>query len=139
MKCFCTLLVLFGLLVTFAYAETVNDVHDGDTFMLINTHSIRLACIKAPVLMSPVGNQSRSFLKSLIGFNAVTLHCVDQSAEPQICFATVNGRDVGEQMVQAGLAYPSLKAPYCTNYQERLNQAEQQAKESYYGLWREHP
>lgn len=93
----------------------VVDVHDGDTFRLaidlgLDTGTwppIRLAGADAPELRDPDGLRARDFTRrALTDADAVTVAPIGRSFERVVAFVRVNGQDLAQLLIGAGLATP---------------------------------
>jgi micrococcal nuclease len=101
-----------------------NCVVDGDTFYL-NGDKVRIAGIDAPETHDygcpselALGNQATEMLHQLLNSGAVTMTSIDRDRDVYgrlLRNVAVNGQDVGEAMVSAGVArdYGSGRRPWC--------------------------
>jgi endonuclease YncB( thermonuclease family) len=132
---------LFILLPLGIYGQTfqvkVIGISDGDTFTGLNRDSLqlkfRIYCIDAPEKKQAFRSRSKEHLASLIFGHYVTV-CVSSQEKWGRYVATVttnDGRDFGEEMLQAGLAW------YFEQYDnsEEYAQVEQTARDNKNGLW----
>jgi endonuclease YncB( thermonuclease family) len=111
----------------FGYCHTgggTNCVVDGDTFYL-GGEKVRIAGIDAPETHPPrcadearLGNQATEKLNALLNSGAVTMTSIDRDRDTYgrlLRNVAVNGHDVGEAMISAGVAreYGSGRRPWC--------------------------
>ena len=101
-----------------------NCVVDGDTFW-IGGEKVRIAGIDAPETHPPrcayeaqLGNQATEKLHDLLNSGAVTMTSIDRDRDVYgrlLRNVQVNGADVGEAMVSAGVAreYAGGRRPWC--------------------------
>lgn len=101
-----------------------NCVVDGDTFW-IGGEKVRIADIDAPETHPPrcayearLGNQATEKLHALLNSGAVTMTSIDRDRDVYgrlLRNVSVNGADVGEAMVSAGVAreYGGGRRPWC--------------------------
>jgi endonuclease YncB( thermonuclease family) len=101
-----------------------NCVVDGDTFW-INGEKVRIAGIDAPETHPPrcayearLGEQATEKLHALLNSGAVTMTSIDRDRDRYgrlLRNVAVNGEDVGEAMISAGVAreYGSGRRPWC--------------------------
>jgi micrococcal nuclease len=118
------------ILTSNAFAEKICHVQDGDTFRLCNGQRIRLWGIDAPELKQPLGLDAKFFLMDIAKDKDVQLDCKDKSYNRLVCQATLEGSDLGMQMVSTGLAFDYEKFSkgfYC--------QFEEYAKKQNRGVW----
>ena len=112
---------------SFAYCHTgggTNCVVDGDTFW-INGEKVRIAGIDAPETHPPrceyearLGNAATVKLHELLNSGAVTMTRIDRDRDRYgrlLRNVVVNGQDVGEAMISAGVAreYAGGRRPWC--------------------------
>ena len=112
---------------SFGYCHTgggTNCVVDGDTFY-INGDKVRIAGIDAPETHPPrcaeearLGNQATEMLHDLLNRGPVTLTGIDRDRDSYgrlLRNVAVNGADVGEAMIAAGVAreYGSGRRSWC--------------------------
>lgn len=101
-----------------------NCVVDGDTFYL-GGDKVRIAGIDAPETHDygceselALGNRATEMLHSLLNSGPVTMTSIDRDRDVYgrlLRNVAVNGQDVGEAMVSAGVAreYASGRRPWC--------------------------
>ena len=114
--------------VSFGYCYTgggTNCVVDGDTFY-IGGEKVRIAGIDAPETHPPrcaeearLGNAATQSLHSLLNSGAVTMTSIDRDRDVYgrlLRNVAVNGQDVGETMISAGVAreYGHGRRPWCS-------------------------
>jgi len=133
--------ILLALLPFGLYSQTfqvkVVGISDGDTFTGLNRDNLQLKFrihgIDAPEKKQAFGTKSREHLGSLIFGQDVTVHVNDRDNWGRY-IATVSiedGRDVGKEMIQAGLAWHYKHF----DKSEAYAQAEQTARDNKRGLW----
>jgi len=90
---------------------TVVGISDGDTFTGLNSDNLQLKFrihgIDAPEKKQAFGTKAREHLGSLIFKQNVTVDVNDRDRWGRYIarVATEDGRDVGKEMIQAGLAW----------------------------------
>jgi endonuclease YncB( thermonuclease family) len=101
-----------------------NCVVDGDTFY-VNGEKVRIAGIDAPETHPPrcaeearLGNAATERLRTLLNSGAVTMTSIDRDRDSYgrlLRNVSVNGADVGEAMVSAGVAreWVGRREPWC--------------------------
>jgi len=115
MKYFLPIFLLFTLLPFGLYSQTfqvkVIGISDGDTFTGLNSDNLQLKFrihgIDAPEKKQAFGTKAREHLGSLIFGQNVTVDVNDQDRWGRYIatVATEDGKDVGKEMIQAGLAW----------------------------------
>lgn len=119
----------------------VLNVHDGDTIRVRQGQKIervRMACIDAPELAQPLGNESRDYLKSLIAQNGdrVTLKIVDTDRYGRkVAEVFAEGKFLQAEQVKSGMAY--VYDRYLNNCPDAaaVKQAQDFAQSSRVGVW----
>lgn len=117
-------------------------VHDGDTLTLLDSerreHRIRLAGIDAPEDRQRYGQAAKRALSDLAFGKQASADCpkTDRYGR-RVCNVSVNGRDVGLALVQAGAAwhfraYANEQSPAD---RVRYARAEESARTTQTGLW----
>ena len=116
-----------GVRANFGYCHTgggTNCVVDGDTFH-INGDKVRIAGIDAPETHPPrcpeearLGNEATVMLRGLLNSGAVTMTGIDRDQDSYgrlLRNVAVNGQDVGEAMIAAGVArdYGTGRRSWC--------------------------
>ena len=103
-------LLPFGL-YSQTFQVTVVGISDGDTFTGLNSDNLQLKFrihgIDAPEKKQAYGTKAREHLGSLIFKQNVTVDVNDRDRWGRYIarVATEDGRDVGKEMIQAGLAW----------------------------------
>ena len=126
---------------------TVVGVHDGDTVTVLDAtktqHKIRLAGIDAPELSQAFGQVSRQHLADQIAGRTVVIEWTKRDKYQRLVGKVLlAGRDINITQIEAGLAWHYKK--YATEQspkdRQRYTRAEEQARASRLGLWRDsHP
>lgn len=140
-------LALFVLLFSgavLAWPATVHHVADGDTVTVIRTATgekfrVRMAGYDAPEVShgrgqpsQAFGQASKKYFAGLLGRGRVGVHPNGtRSYDRIVATITVDGLDVGQRMVKAGMAWNYAR--YAPDYA----QAQAQAKRQHKGLWRD--
>lgn len=133
--------VVLALLVTYALAVRVSGgakVVDGDSLEL-GTTSIRLYGVDAPEALQTCGEGAMTWncgraatdkLRGLIGRNQVTCQEKDTDSYGRtVAVCTAGGRDLGKEMVEAGLALAYRR--YSDDYVDEENRARAARR----GMW----
>jgi endonuclease YncB( thermonuclease family) len=125
------------------YEVIANSVHDGDTLRVRSPNGqilkIRFACIDAPELKQPLGQESRNYLRSMINE-------AGGKVKVQIVDTDRYGRSVAElwtksgllqsRMAAAGMAFAyDQYAKNCPNW-DAVKSSEKTAIEYKLGVWR---
>ena len=106
----CVAILIVPLLPPVAHSQitsitgTVSKVRDGDT-LKVGPVAIRLMGVNAPELGEVLGVASRDFMKRLV--LAKQIRCEmngDKSYDRFIALCFLNGKDIGETLIRAGLA-----------------------------------
>ena len=134
------------LTTTPLFAETLTGriigVTDGDTLTLLDAahipQKIRLSGIDAPEKRQAFGEKSKTYLSALAYNRQAQADCrkIDRYRR-RVCVIYVNGRDVGREQIEAGMAWWYQQYARDQKKQERVDyeHAEFQAKRHRYGLW----
>jgi len=111
-------------------------VTDGDTFTCLDTagkqQKVKVSEIDAPELGQPYGRDARDTLAEFIFGKSLAVVPIRSTSDGLVvCKVSVNGKDIGREMVIAGAAWsePTSKSP--------LIKDQQDAKEARRGLWSE--
>ena len=139
-------LILLALLATTAQADTlggrVGSIVDGDTLILTNANNqqqrIHLAGIDAPEVTQPFGQNAKTGLSALTFGQQTTANCTfGNTPNERRCVLRVEGKDVGLEMLRAGLAWWDRQNSALLTAQERADyeHAEFIAKIHRAGLW----
>jgi endonuclease YncB( thermonuclease family) len=114
-------------------------ISDGDTFTGLNRDSLqlkfRIHAIDAPEKKQAFGTKSKEHLSSLIFGQTVTVHVNSQDGWGRY-IATVSNmdrKDVGKEMIKAGLAWHYKQF----DNSEEYAQIEKIAQKDKIGLWRD--
>ena len=122
-----------ALLAFSAHAQVVKSCNDGDTCRVDwngVTKRIRLSGIDAPETGQKLAEESKQFLLNLVLGKKVELNCDGKSYNRDTCSMKINGVDVQERLVEAGLALDSPK--YSGG---KYSLAQQKAKRHKLGFW----
>ena len=116
-------------------AGNVVAVHDGDTVSVRiskTTRHVRLADIDCPEIGQPRGSQAKDFTSKLVFGHDVSIETRGLNQYNRVIGrVTVDGRDVSEALVRAGLAWV-----YSRGAADRaLSEAERDARSRRMGLW----
>lgn len=108
--------------------------HDGDTCKLVinnDLKSIRISGVDAPENGQPYAKDAQQFtLKFIKSGKKIKLNCDGTSYARDVCFISVDGEDVGQALVRAGLAYDSPKYSH-----KKYDKDMQYAKGKKIGVW----
>lgn len=116
-------------------------VHDGDTFTGLNDSKeqvkVRLDAVDAPELGQPYGEASKKALSDKIFGNSVTVITKKRDRYGRtIGHVIVEKRDVNLELLEEGAAWHYEEY----DHNKRLREAEQAARDSKTGLWKDaHP
>lgn len=125
------------------YEVIANSVHDGDTLRVRSSKGeilkVRFACVDAPELKQPLGEESRNHLRSIIkkGNNKVKLQPIttDRYGRTVAQLWNDNGL-IQSQMAIAGMAYGyDQYKKDCPNW-SAIESTQAQAQEAKLGVWR---
>ncbi len=119
-------------------------VADGDTITILDgdrkQHRVRLDGIDAPERAQPFGDRSRQNLRELAHGRDAVAHCpkVDKYGR-LVCRVTVDGADVGLELIRRGLAWHFVRYAHEQTEADRRAYAavEVEAREFQRGLWRD--
>lgn len=113
----------------------VVSIADGDTFtLLVNKEQIRIRLhgIDCPEKSQDFGNVAKQFLSSLIFGKTVSVKEMDiDRYHRTIGMVTVNGQNVNEELLRAGLARHYKHYDHNLKWTELENEAKREKK----GLW----
>jgi endonuclease YncB( thermonuclease family) len=118
------------------HADFAVKFYDGDNLTIIQggiKTKVQLACIDAPELKQPFGQQARRRLKGLVEGQPISLKVQRRDRFGRyLAEVYAGGQNVNEQLVREGLAY-SHAGPYkgCEGYE----QLQSLAQERRVGLW----
>jgi endonuclease YncB( thermonuclease family) len=124
--------------------EVIADsIYDGDTLRLRSPKGkvlkVRFACVDAPELKQPLGEESRNYLRSLVsrGGNKVKLQPITTDRYGRTVAQLWNGNGlIQSQMAIAGMAYGyDQYKKDCPNW-EAIQSTQAQAQEAKLGVWR---
>jgi endonuclease YncB( thermonuclease family) len=125
------------------YEVIPNSIHDGDTLRVRSSKGevlkIRFACIDAPELKQPLGEESRNHLRSLVnrGGNKVKLQPITVDRYGRTVAQLWNNYGlIQSQMAIAGMAYGyDQYKKDCPNW-PAIESTQAQAQEAKLGVWR---
>lgn len=143
-----TLLLLLAALPFPLFAETIEGkvvkVYDGDTVTLDPPGGerviVRLQGIDAPELSQRYGREARAHLVSLLLHQQVVVHWTKRDRHGRLVGKViVGGRDVGRELLLAGLAWNFKRYEHEQSVDDRVAYAaaEAQARNRGMGLWRD--
>jgi len=121
------------------YAAKVVGVTDGDTITVRReghpTERVRVHGIDTPEHGQPYGTRAKQFTSQLVFGQTVTIRVRDRDRYGRTVADVVlsDGRDLGQELVRAGLAWWYRK--YSTD--RRLEALEAKARQAKRGLWSE--
>ncbi len=109
-------------------------VTDGDTFTCLDTvgkqQKVRISEIDAPELGQPYGRDARDTLAELIFGKSLAVIPIRSTADGLvICKVSVDGKDIGREMVVAGAAWTESQS------ESPLTKDQQDAQDGKRGLW----
>lgn len=125
------------------YEVVPKSIHDGDTLRIRSPKGevlkVRFACVDAPELKQPMGEESRNYLRSLIsrGNNKVKLQPITTDRYGRTVAQLWNNHGlIQSQMIIAGMAYgyDRYKAD-CPNW-EAIESTQIQAQKLQIGVWK---
>ena len=115
---------------------------DGDTFDLRSTDRgvirVRFGAIDTPERGQAYSRKAREHLGKLLRAGPITARCYkDDGRSREICLVTVQGQDVGLQMIEAGLAWHFKRFEHEQTHEAReaYSEAETKARTERVGLW----
>lgn len=125
------------------YEVVPNSVHDGDTLRVRSQSGevlkVRFACVDAPELKQPLGEESRNYLRSIIskGGNKVKLQPITLDRYGRTVAQLWNSSGlIQSQMVVAGWAYGYEQYKKdCPNW-SAIESAQTQAQNEKVGIWK---
>jgi len=119
-------------------------VSDGDTITVLDDsktqHKIRFAGIDAPEKGQAFGNASKESLSRLVFNKRIEARCRKRDRyKREVCAVFVGSRDVGLEMVRAGMAWWFREYSHEQGTQERLVYRDEgeSAKAARRGLWKD--
>ena len=109
-------------------------VTDGDTFTCLDTagkqQKVRVFAIDAPELGQPYGRDARDTLAELVFGKSLAVVPISSTADGLvICKVSVDGKDIGREMVVAGAAWTLPQS------ESSLTKDQQDAQNGKRGLW----
>jgi len=119
------------LLLIFGADTKCQRVIDGDTLELADGRKVRLAEIDAPELNQPWGLQATKFLKSIEGKSIILQGEKTDRYGRVLAHISFDGDDMGEKLVEAGLAWQYEQY----SRSERLAELERKAQKQEIGIW----
>lgn len=125
------------------YEVVPGSVHDGDTLRVRSSKGevlkVRFACVDAPELKQPMGEEARNHLRSLVnrGGNKVKVQAITVDRYGRTVAQLWNNYGlIQSQMAIAGMAYKyDQYKKDCPNW-EAVQSTEVQAQEARIGVWR---
>ena len=125
------------------YEVIANSVHDGDTLQVRSPKGevikVRFACVDAPELKQPLGEEARNHLRSLVnrGGNKVKVQAITVDRYGRTVAQLWNNYGlIQSQMAIAGMAYGyDQYKKDCPNW-EAIESTQAQAQEAKLGVWR---
>jgi micrococcal nuclease len=125
------------------YEVVAGSVHDGDTLRVRSSDGqvlkIRFACVDAPELKQPMGEESRNHLRSLVnrGGNKVKVQAITVDRYGRTVAQLWNNYGlIQSQMAIAGMAYGyDQYKKDCPNW-EAIESTQVQAQEAKLGVWK---
>lgn len=144
----CLIFLLLTSILTFAQTGNVTakvvGVVDGDTVTIVlpsgSQQQVRLQGIDAPETSQPFGVGARAYLSSLILGKTIRLEWSKRDSYGRIVGKILlNGRDIGLEMIQAGLAwhYKQYESEQSIADRQLYAATETEARTSVHGLWQE--
>ncbi len=125
------------------YEVVANSVHDGDTLRVRSSKGevikVRFACVDAPELKQPMGEEARNHLRSLVnrGGNKVKVQAITVDRYGRTVAQLWNNYGlIQSQMAIAGMAYGyDQYKKDCPNW-SAIESTQAQAQEAKLGVWR---
>jgi endonuclease YncB( thermonuclease family) len=125
------------------YEVIANSIHDGDTLRVRSSKGevlkVRFACVDAPELKQPLGEESRNYLRSLVnrGGNKVKLQPITVDRYGRTVAQLWNSYGlIQSQMAIAGMAYGYEQYKKdCPNW-PAIESTQAQAQEAKLGVWK---
>jgi endonuclease YncB( thermonuclease family) len=125
------------------YEVIPGSIHDGDTLRVRSSTGeilkVRFACVDAPELKQPLGEESRNHLRSIIkkGNNKVKLQPITTDRYGRTVAQLWNGNGlIQSQMAIAGMAYGyDQYKKDCPNW-SAIESTQAQAQEAKLGVWK---
>jgi endonuclease YncB( thermonuclease family) len=125
------------------YEVVPESIYDGDTLRVRSSKGevikVRFACVDAPELKQPMGEESRNYLRSIIkkGNNKVKLQPITTDRYGRIVAQLWNGSGlIQSQMAIAGMAYGyDQYKKDCPNW-SAIESTQAQAQEAKLGVWK---
>jgi len=125
------------------YEVVPGSIHDGDTLRVRSSDGqvlkIRFACVDAPELKQPLGEESRNHLRSIIkrGNNKVRVQPITTDRYGRTVAQLWNGSGlIQSQMAIAGMAYGYEQYKKdCPNW-PAIESTQAQAQEAKLGVWK---
>ena len=93
----------------------------------------RLESVSTPRRGQPYHDEARQFVEKLVGDSPVAIHKTFESRGRSYGYVVVDGKNVGDELLKAGLAWHYKRA----SKSERLAEMESTAKKEKKGLWSE--
>jgi len=125
------------------YEVVPGSVHDGDTLRVRSPKGevlkVRFACVDAPELKQPMGEEARNYLRSLVnrGGNKVKVQAITVDRYGRTVAQLWNNHGlIQSQMAIAGMAYGyDQYKKDCPNW-SAIESTQAQAQEAKLGVWR---
>lgn len=138
--------ILIAFLASAVQAETINGridrIVDGDSLILTDTThhqwQIRLLGIDAPELTQAFGQNAKTALAAVAMSQSGSADCrLESRPNAPRCIVRVDGKDIGLEMVRAGMAWWDRQnsAQQATDERAAYEHAEFLAKIHRFGLW----
>ena len=125
------------------YEVIPGSIHDGDTLRVRSSKGevkVRFACVDAPELKQPLGEESRNHLRSLVnrGGNKVKVQAITVDRYGRTVAQLWNNYGlIQSQMAIAGMAYGYEQYKKdCPNWWEAIESTQAQAQEAKLGVWK---